>query len=748
MTDTGYAPFSTRYAPTAMVSTIDHLATEAGLGAIRDGGGAVDAAIAANAVLAVTAPNLCGMGGDLFALVSLGATPVAALNASGRAGSGADAERLRGEGSREMPFRHDIRSVTVPGCVDGWVALHDRFGRLPLAQLLAPAAGYARDGFPASPLLATTVAALPKAPETAELRGATGRRRTGDIVRRPGLARALDAISAQGRRGFYEGEFGEGLLALGAGEYDTADLATSGADWVDPISVPAFGHRLWTMPPNSQGYLLAASAWIADGLDLPDAPEDPLWAHLLVEASKQAGFDRPQVLHEHADGHALVAPSRLEARRRAIDSEHASALAGPVSTGDTTALCVIDGDGVAVSLIQSNASGFGSHLFEPQTGINLHNRGLGFSLEPGHPAEYGPGRRPPHTLTPALVTDDDGHVVAALGTMGGDSQPQVLLQILARVFVGSESPGRAISAGRFRLVARAHDRLRDLDRPRGHRGRDRGARTRSVARRPRRAGTRGRAGTAVRPRVRPRPPHRPRGWPPRGCRRPAPSDRTLLRHLSAGYRRVTVTAATCPKDMTYGPCGGVSADGACEVGPFACVFLDRDVVSWKETARHAAPPVEDALVVASRSRPLVVADLADRPLDAGSTRTAVAQLTSSVDAVLFGDTGWARVQLSPAYRASVIAAEGMRPWAGLNCRDRNRVALEGELAALADVGAAVHCVTGDHTAIGHRPEARAVFDLDSTELASLAARRGCSSQSPKTPSRLRSTPVPPASPRR
>ncbi len=378
---------------------------------------------------------------------------------------------------------------------------------------------------------------------------------------------------------------------------------------------------------------------------------------------------------------------------------------------------MIDGDGVAVSLIQSNASGFGSHLFEPRTGINLHNRGLGFSLEPGHPAEYGPGRRPPHTLTPALVTDDDGHVVAALGTMGGDSQPQVLLQILARVFVGSESPGRAISAGRFRLVAREHttgfatwtDPAGIAVAIEGHAPdpwRD------GLA-----AGTRGRAGTAVRPRVRPRPPHRARGWPPRGCRRPAPSDRTLLRHLSAGYRRVTVTAATCPKDMTYGPCGGVSADGACEVGPFACVFLDRDVVSWKETARHAAPPVEDALVVASRSRPLVVADLADRPLDAGSTRTAVAQLTSSVDAVLFGDTGWARVQLSPAYRASVIAAEGMRPWAGLNCRDRNRVALEGELAALADVGAAVHCVTGDHTAIGHRPEARAVFDLDSTELA-------------------------------
>ena len=184
------------------------------------------------------------------------------------------------------------------------------------------------------------------------------------------------------------------------------------------------------------------------------------------------------MLHEHADGHSLVAPSRLEARRHAIDPQHACALAGPVAHGDTTALCVIDGDGVGVSLIQSNASGFGSHLFEPRTGINLHNRGLGFSLEPGHPAEYGPGRRPPHTLTPALVTDDDGDVVAALGTMGGDSQPQVLLQVLARVFVGHETPGaRHLSRALSPRRARAHDRLRDLDRSSGHRGCDRGPRT-------------------------------------------------------------------------------------------------------------------------------------------------------------------------------------------------------------------------------------------------------------------------------
>ncbi len=175
-----------------MVSTIDHLATEAGLGVLRDGGSAADAAIASNAVLAVVAPNLCGMGGDLFALVSRDDEPPATLNAAGRAGSGADAARLRAEGFVEMPFKEDIRSVTVPGCVDGWLALHERFGRLGLDRVLAPAIGYARDGFPASTMLAASIPVLPPRPGSEDLRGPTGQRAPGEVIRRPGVARALD----------------------------------------------------------------------------------------------------------------------------------------------------------------------------------------------------------------------------------------------------------------------------------------------------------------------------------------------------------------------------------------------------------------------------------------------------------------------------------------------------------------------------------------------------------------------------
>ena len=202
-------------------------------------------------------------------------------------------------------------------------------------------------------------------------------------------------------------------------------------------------------PPTSQGYLILAAAWIADGLDLPEDPDDPRWAHLLIEAASQAGHDRQAVLHEGADGLALLAPERLEPRRAAIDPAVASNVALPSDAGDTTYLCVVDSDRMGVSLISSNASGFGSNLVAGSTGIFLQNRGIGFSLVPGHPAEYRPGQRPPHTLAPALVTTGDGALRCGVGTMGGDGQPQVLLQLLARILRHGHGPGSVISAGRW-----------------------------------------------------------------------------------------------------------------------------------------------------------------------------------------------------------------------------------------------------------------------------------------------------------
>ncbi len=435
-----------------MVCTVDHLASGAGLSMLTAGGNAVDAAIAASAALAVTTQHMCGMGGDLWALVhEPGAAPTA-LNASGRAGSGSDAAAMRAEGLAAMPFRGDIRSVPVPGCVDGWTALHERYGSLPLEQLLAPATELAELGFPASPLLGTMSRLV------ADVDGAhdyviDGKPvATGQMVRRHGIARSLRSIASEGRSGWYEGEFGEELIERGRGLYSPDDLARSQADWVTPTSVEAWGHQLWTVPPNSQGYLSLAGAVIANGLDLPDDPGDPLWAHLLIEAAKQAGFDRAASLFEGADGAALVSESRLAPRRAAIDPNTASSLVPPAAGGGTIYLCTTDRNRMGVSLMQSNAAGFGSHVALPGIGVFLHNRGIGFSLEEGHPAELAPGRRPPSTLAPALVTNTAGSLRSVLGTMGGDGQPQVVLQMLARMLQLGQGPGTNLSSPRFTLT--------------------------------------------------------------------------------------------------------------------------------------------------------------------------------------------------------------------------------------------------------------------------------------------------------
>lgn len=442
------APYASRFAPQGMACAVDHLAATAAVALLMRGGTAVDAAVGASAVLAVTSPHLCGMGGDLFALVGVEGRQPVALNASGRAGSGADASRLRSEGHRRMPPFGDVRSVPVPGCVDGWLALHGRYGRLPLADVLAPAVDYARSGFPASATLVLSAGQVRELPGAEALRTAT---RPGARVVRPGVAAALERIAYGGREEFYGGPFGRGLLRLGRGEYSPADLTRESAQWVAPVVVDVWGQRLWSLPPNSQGYLTLAAASVASGLDLPEDPQDPQWAHLLIEAARTVSADRLEVLSEDADPGLLLAPSRISAQSARVDPAAASDLPGSFRPGGTVYLCVVDRERCAVSLMQSNAMGFGSGLVEPTTGIFLQNRGIGFSLEPGHPAEYGPGRRPPSTLCPALVTGPDLRLHTVLGTMGGDTQPQILLQLLARLFVARQSLGEAVAAGRWAL---------------------------------------------------------------------------------------------------------------------------------------------------------------------------------------------------------------------------------------------------------------------------------------------------------
>lgn len=419
------------------------------------GGNAVDAAIATNAAIAVTAPHLCGMGGDLFALVHVDGEAFA-LNAAGRAGSGANAEALRSQGVTEMPFKLDIQSVTIPGCVDGWAVLHERFGSLPLDVILAPAIQLASAGFPASPLLVgvgSGLDAISRANLAELFDQATS---PGSLVQRPGVAVALADLAAGGRDTFYQGAFGKGLIQLGEGLFTESDLKTSQARWDIPLTASVFGIDLHTVGPSTQGYLTLGSAHLINQIcaanRFPSDPDNGEWAHLLIEASTAAGFDRPDRLHEHADGVALV--QEIAKRIDLVDPSRASYRWGPDRDGDTTYLCAAgrggDGQMMGVSLIQSNASGLGSHLVEPTTGINLHNRGLGFNLNPGHPAELGPGRCPPHTLSAVLATRND-ELLSVFGTMGGDAQPQILLQIATRLFHHGQTPGMAINAGRWAL---------------------------------------------------------------------------------------------------------------------------------------------------------------------------------------------------------------------------------------------------------------------------------------------------------
>lgn len=437
-------------APKHMVASADQLATSAGNAIFAAGGNAVDAAIATNAVIAVVGPHLCGMGGDLFALVYADGQ-VYSLNSSGWAGSGASAEELRAEGRTEMPYRHDIRSVTVPGCVDGWIALHERFGSLPLADLLEPARRLAADGFPAGPPLTEALRSLDAASREQLHEMASQSNAVGDRISRPGVAEALAGIAELGRSAFYQGPFGRGLIELGAGLFSEADMATPIGCWEEPLTTTAFGVELTTANPNSQGYLALAGARLAEQLDLPEVDEAG-WAHQLAEAAKAAGRDRPVQLFEGADGLAII--EEIAGRIGEINPEVASTSPAPGRDGDTTYLCTagraVDGQMMAVSLIQSNAAGFGSHLVEQNTGINLHNRGLGFNLTAGHPAEFAPGRRPPHTLVPAIAVKD-GELVSVFGTMGGDAQPQILLQLIVRMFHHGQTPGTAINAGRWAL---------------------------------------------------------------------------------------------------------------------------------------------------------------------------------------------------------------------------------------------------------------------------------------------------------
>ena len=462
----GWVSRSEALARRGMVATSQPLATGAAVRILQEGGTAVDGAIAANAVLCLVEPTGCGLGGDLFALVWEGkAGRLHGLNGSGRSPRSLTAAKLRELCPGGIPPRGPL-PVTVPGCVAGWCALHERFGRLPLKEVLAPAIEYAREGFPVTEVIARyweiNARYLRRYPGFAET-FMPGKRapRKGEVFRNPRLAATLEKIAAGGRKAFYEGEVAEkiGKYMKEMGGYLTrADLAAHRSEWVEPVSTVYRGFRVWELPPNGQGIAVLQMLNILEAYDIAAMGfGSPDYVHLLVEAKKLVYADRARWYGDMAFTEIpvarLIAKDYAAARRRRIDPKRA-ALQIPagdprLEEGDTIYLTVADREGTMVSLIQSNYRGMGSGMTPGDLGFVLQDRGELFDLRPGRPNSYAPGKRPFHTIIPAFVTRG-GKPWLSFGVMGGAMQPQGQVQVLVNLIDFRMSLQQAADAPRVR----------------------------------------------------------------------------------------------------------------------------------------------------------------------------------------------------------------------------------------------------------------------------------------------------------
>ena len=477
-----------------VVATSQPLAAQAGLGVLADGGSAVDAAIATAAALTVVEPCSNGLGSDAFALV-WDEGRLHGINGSGRWPSAADADELRAAGHTAMPER-GWTPITVPGAVDTWDELHRRFGRLPVDRLLAPAIRYASEGHPLSPVVARQwsaaadffAAAAEGRPELAgwaEVFAPDGRApRAGERWASPGHARGLECLASNGLRDFYEGEVAEAIADYATatgGRMSAADLAGHHAEWVEPIGIDYRGHRVWEIPPNGQGIAALLALGMLEETDLGQRPQIDAGAwHLQIEAMKLAFADSDARVGDQGVVDVPVAelldPAYLAERRALIGERAGPAPAGDPIKGGTVYLCAADGDGQMVSFIQSNYMGFGSGVVVPSHGISLQNRGACFVLDPGHPNEAAPGKRPRHTIIPGFLTTSAGEPVGPFGVMGGEMQPQGHLQVVSALVDHGRNPQAALDAprwqverdGRVRVEPQVPDEVVDGLRARGH----------------------------------------------------------------------------------------------------------------------------------------------------------------------------------------------------------------------------------------------------------------------------------------
>ena len=447
------------------VSAGHPLAAAAGHDVLRRGGNAMDAAIAMAGVLAVVRPHMNGAGGDAFALYYDAADGrVHAMNGSGRAGALATPDLFAERGLDEVPGTGPL-SVSVPGAVAAWMDALDRFGTLPREELLAPAIGYARDGFPVSTRLASDIAGSSGAlNEHARALYTPGGEPPppGSLLRNPALAATLERIAREGKAGFYRGPVAERLAAFieAEGGYLRApDLAAHTTTWVEPLRASFADYTMLVLPPNTQGIAQLQLFEMSKAFDLKSMGSGSAeYLHALIEMKKLAFADRdrwaadPEFTDIPLDD--LLDPAYLARRARMVDMNAAAGAREPGvpadDSGDTVYLTAVDRWGNAVSWIQSLFAGFGSGLLDPETGVVLHNRGALFNLEMGHPNIIAPGKRPYHTLTPMMALRADGSFAFTMGTPGGDSQPQSLLQIVNNMVHFGMTPQSAIEAPRFR----------------------------------------------------------------------------------------------------------------------------------------------------------------------------------------------------------------------------------------------------------------------------------------------------------
>ncbi len=462
--------FNSRRSPVVgrggMVAASQPLAVAAGLENLVQGGTAADAAVAVAAALNVTEPTSTGIGGDCFALYYQASTrQVSALNGSGRAPAALTLERLQREGfEHELPPFHAY-TVTVPGACAGWCDLVERFGQLSMAKVLAPAIRLAEEGFPVAPITAHfwqrgAQRQLRSAPGGHELTIDGRGPQPGEIFRNPGLARTLTAVAGGGKTAFYQGQIAEEIartIQASGGCLSQEDLATHTSTWDQPISTNYRSIDIWECPPNGQGLTALLGLNILEGFDLTSLP--PLSAarlHLVIEALRLAFADSRWYVTDPAFNPAplewLLSKQYGEERRRSIDHRQANPdrkHGVPVTSSDTVYLSVVDGMGNACSFINSNYMGFGTGIVPRGWGFSLQNRGHNFSLDPRHPNALAPGKRPYHTIIPAMATHPNGELYASFGVMGGFMQPQGHIQVLTAMLDDGLNPQSALDRPRL-----------------------------------------------------------------------------------------------------------------------------------------------------------------------------------------------------------------------------------------------------------------------------------------------------------